>query len=123
MGSKTPTPAPAKPAPAAPKPSVGGAAIYKVQSGDTLSEIAAAHGVSTNDLAKWNNIKNVNQIQVGQVLSVRGTAASSAQYHKIVPGDTLSEIAVKYGTTVAKLKQLNGMSSDVIYAGKSLRVK
>lgn len=121
MGTKTP--APAKPAPAAPKPSVGGAAIYKVQSGDTLSEIAAAHGVSTNDLVKWNNIKNANQIQVGQVLSVRGTATNTAQTHKIVAGDTLSEIAVKYGTTVAKLKQLNGLKSDVIYAGKTLRVK
>lgn len=38
-------------------------------------------------------------------------------------GDTLSAIARRYGTTVAKIKQLNGLTSDRIQAGKKLRVK
>lgn len=37
--------------------------------------------------------------------------------HKVVSGDTLSGIAKKYGTTVEKIKSLNGLKSDLIKAG------
>ena len=41
----------------------------------------------------------------------------------IKSGQTLSEIARKHGTTVSKLKQLNGIKGTNIRAGKKLRVK
>ena len=41
----------------------------------------------------------------------------------IKKGQTLSEIAKRNGTTVAKLKQLNGIKGNNIQAGKKLRVK
>lgn len=41
---------------------------YTVRSGDTLSEIAAAWGVSVSDLAAYNGISNPNVINVGQVI-------------------------------------------------------
>ena len=41
----------------------------------------------------------------------------------IQPGDTLSGIAARYGTTVAELTRLNGISDpDRIYAGNTLKV-
>ena len=41
----------------------------------------------------------------------------------IQPGDTLSRIAQKYGTTVDALAKLNGISDpDKIYAGRTIRV-
>ena len=41
----------------------------------------------------------------------------------IQPGDTLSGIAQKYGTTVNALAKLNGISDpDKIYAGRTIRV-
>jgi murein DD-endopeptidase MepM/ murein hydrolase activator NlpD len=47
-----------------------------------------------------------------------------AAYHKIRPGDTLSGISAKYGTSVARICQLNGMSKNtVLHVGKSLRVR
>ena len=49
----------------------------------------------------------------------------SPQYitYVIQPGDTLSGIAQKYGTTVSALTQLNGISDpDKIYAGNTIRV-
>ncbi|PHN97478.1 hypothetical protein CSC81_09320 [Tenacibaculum discolor] len=42
--------------------------------------------------------------------------------YKIVSGDTLSKIAKKHNTTVAKIKADNGLSSDTIYVGKTLNI-
>ena len=46
----------------------------------------------------------------------------SASAYSIKKGDTLSAIARKHGTTVSKLKAANGMSSDSIREGKSLKI-
>jgi LysM repeat protein len=37
-------------------------------------------------------------------------------------GDTLYEIARSFGTTVAAIKQLNGLTSNVIRAGEVLLI-
>ena len=50
-------------------------------------------------------------------------STSSNDTHKIVYGDTLSGIAEKYNTTVAKLKEWNNLKSDRIDAGDVLKVK
>ena len=46
-----------------------------------------------------------------------------AQYHKVRSGDNLGSIARKYGTTVNKLKKLNGLHSTNIRAGQQLKVR
>ena len=43
-------------------------------------------------------------------------------YHKIRNGESLSTIAKKYHTTVTKLKELNGLNSNNIRAGQSIKV-
>lgn len=54
----------------------------------------------------------------------RGSSSSSgAVYYKIKPGDTLSQIARKYHTSVAAIKRLNGLRSDFIRDGKRIRVR
>lgn len=94
---------------------------YTVRSGDTLSEIAAAWGVSVDDLAAYNGIKNPNVINVGQVIKKPGSASSDT--YTVKKGDTLSEIAAAYGTTVDALVSLNGISNpDVINVGQVLKV-
>ena len=52
--------------------------------------------------------------------SSRHASSSSVTIRK---GQTLSEIAKRNGTTVAKLKKLNGIKGNNIQAGKKLRVK
>ena len=44
---------------------------YTIKRGDTLSAIARKHNTTVAALAKLNNIKNVNVINVGQVLKLR----------------------------------------------------
>lgn len=50
------------------------ATTYKVQKGDTLSEIAARFGTTVAKLVELNNIKNPNYIVIGQVIKLTGTA-------------------------------------------------
>jgi murein DD-endopeptidase MepM/ murein hydrolase activator NlpD len=43
---------------------------YRVQSGDTLTQIARKQGTSVSNLVRWNKLSNSNSIEVGQVLRV-----------------------------------------------------
>lgn len=44
---------------------------YTVKKGDTLTKISKKFGVSIEEIAKKNNIKNINLIKVGQVLKIK----------------------------------------------------
>lgn len=56
--------------------------------------------------------------------SVSSTVTSSPKYHKIRGGDTLGAIARKYGTSVSRLCQLNGIRpTTTLQIGKSLKVR
>lgn len=69
-------PAPAKPAPAPAKPQQDSSVTnYKVKSGDTLSYIGAAFGVSVSELKSLNGLSS-DFLSVGQVLKVKGTKGS-----------------------------------------------
>ena len=107
-----------------PTPTPGGDTYYTVVSGDTLSGIAARFGVTVAQLCSWNNISDPNKIYVGQRLIVkRGGGGSTAKYYTVVSGDTLSGIAVKFGTSVSQLCSWNNISDpNKIYVGQVLRV-
>ncbi|UCU86569.1 hypothetical protein J3U91_00699 [Oenococcus oeni] len=97
---------------------------YTVQSGDTLSAIAAKYGTTYQKLASLNGIGSPYLIILGEKLKLSGTTAGSAAYYKVVYGNTLSGIAEKYATTVVKLVSLNGLkNANYIYVGQTLRVK
>ena len=97
---------------------------YTVQSGDTLSEIAARYGTTVNELMSLNGISNPNLIYPGEVLRIRGNVSGSVATYTVQSGDTLSEIAARYGTTVNRLVSLNGISNlDLIYPGEVLRIR
>ena len=98
-----------------------------IQPGDTLSGIAQRYGTTVSALSVLNGISNPDLIYAGNTIRVPetgGSAGSGAQYYTIRPGDTLSGIAVKFGTTVSALSALNGISNpDLIYAGNTIRVR
>ena len=123
--------------------------VHKVKSGEYLGKIATKYRVSVNQIKKWNNLKS-NNIRVGQRLVIyrggkgpvstassssstaskgsttaasNGSSGSSASYHTVRSGDTLSGIATKYGTTVTRIKELNGLTSNNIKVGQKLKVK
>lgn len=57
-------------------------------------------------------------------LSTKQNQPQTAEYHKVVSGDTLSGIARRYGTTVTNLCTLNSISREtILQIGWRLRVK
>ncbi len=52
----------------------------------------------------------------------RPTATSSVVKYKVKPGDTLLEIAIKYGVSVQAIMKANGMKTDVIRIGDELTI-
>lgn len=104
------------------EPSTPEAVTYTVKRGDTLSGIAAMFGTTYQQLAAENGITNPNLIYPGQVLRIRG--GSQPLYYTVKRGDTLSEIAARYGTTYQRLAQLNGITNpNLIYAGQVIRIR
>jgi len=59
--------------------STSGSAFYRVQAGDTLTQIARRHGQSVADLVRWNRLASANRIAKGQLLRVKppGSAEGS----------------------------------------------
>ena len=55
--------------------------------------------------------------------SRRGRASRGGGFVTIQRGQTLSQIAKRNGTTVAKLRKLNGLKGNNIQAGKKIRVR
>lgn len=105
--------------------------IYTVRSGDTLSTIAGRYNVSVTKLRRLNRLSS-SRLQVGQRLEIpesdepkappKPVTASSPRTTEYVvrSGDTLSGIAGRYGTTVAKLRSANGMRSSRLSVGQRL---
>ncbi len=100
--------------------------LYKIERGDTLSEIAQEFNTTVSHLAQINNISNPNLIYAGEIITIsinRNNTAQDAISYTVKRGNTLSQIAREYNTTVAKLVQLNDIrNSDLIYVGQILRV-
>lgn len=102
--------------------------VLTVSAGQTLNKIAAQTGSSVNDIAKANNIKNVNLIFIGQRLTIpsgsnssNNTASSTASTYTVKPGDTLWHIATTHGLKLGELINLNNVNiNDIIYPGQVL---
>ncbi|MGB5824002.1 MAG: substrate-binding domain-containing protein [Proteocatella sp.] len=52
---------------------------YNVKSGDTLAKIGARYGITYQEIAKVNNIKNVNAIKTGQKLIIPDKKATASK--------------------------------------------
>lgn len=113
---------------AAPTPSRTG--VYIVQPGDTLGQIAEAHGMGLSVLRNLNDFGGRRtRIYPGQRITVSADAparasssASGPTSYRIRRGDTLSKIARRFGVTIADIRQWNEMSSDRIVAGDRLTI-
>lgn len=98
--------------------------IYTIKKGDTLSEIALEHDTTVISLVNLNNIQNPNLIYAGETIKIRTNKENSESFYTVKRGDTLSEIALKYNTTVDDLVKKNDiLNPNLIYVGDRIRIK
>lgn len=117
---------------------------HTVAAGDSLSGIAARYGVSSQRLMQYNNMRTTT-VKLGQTLKIPATGNHAAvttappsqpvvarssytppsvapRQHKVVAGDTLSAIAVRYGVTVSQLIKHNKMKNPTVKIGQTLKI-
>ncbi len=122
---------------------------YKVKRGDSLTSIAKKHRVSSDDLKEWNELTTA-KLTKGQQLIVaikrvdtkKATKKSSPakveivkkdmpkkeakikpRYYTVQQGDSLASIARAFTTTETKLKQLNELTTSLVYTGQKIKIQ
>lgn len=104
---------------------------YTVKRGDTLSEIALRYGTTVSEIVSLNNnISNPNLIFPGEefriitnTTNVDDVGDMNHTIYTVKRGDTLSELALKYGTTVQEIVRLNNIENpNLIFVGQRLRL-
>ncbi|MCK9276038.1 MAG: LysM peptidoglycan-binding domain-containing protein [Syntrophales bacterium] len=103
---------------------------YVVKRGDRLDEIAKRYGASTDYLMKINKLKSRDLIYIGQKLSIADGSSDgdfSSQGKKEIyivrKGDTVEDIAKRFGTTAEELVSSNSLKSrNLIFTGQQLKI-
>jgi len=103
--------------------------IHIVKKGENLSTICEKYSITISEITEWNKLKT-NHIFAGQKLYVapktepknnktgnnfdKKPIKSNKIIHTVKSGETLSAIAVKYNTTVQKIKKSNRLKNNTI---------
>lgn len=117
------------------EPEPQGATEYTVQKGDYFFSIARKFNVTAADIARANPGVDSTRLQIGQVLKIPAAGASDrvsaapgtgpsagTEIYTVKKGDTLTQIARRYGTTVEAVKEMNGLVTDRIIINQKLKV-
>jgi len=109
---------------------------YTVESGDTLWGLAKEYNVPFAALLEANGMTRDTQLRRGQEILVPSgygeidvsetetevEVVDGTTIYEVRRGDTLSEIAVRAGTSVSRIRSLNNMTGDRIRIGQRLIV-
>jgi len=90
---------------------------YKIEKGDTISELAKRFGLNQDTLLSVNNIKNSRLIQIGQHIKIPN---QDGILYTIKSGDSLSAICEKYSVDSEVVKTINNLTDETILAGSKL---
>jgi LysM repeat protein len=99
--------------------------FHIVRKGETLTDISEKYGIEVASLKEMNRLKK-DQIYPNMRLDLVAHSKSSTKgvkkFHLVKRGETLTDIAEKYGLEIDTLKGLNRMKKDKINAGMKLKV-
>ncbi len=105
-------------------PSSGNTINYTVQKNDTLEKIAIDFDMSVDEIKSLNGKKS-HLIYPGEELKVtpgREVVSARSMQYKVQRGDTLGKIAERFNVSLSRLKQANGLHSNLINVGQILRI-
>jgi|GEM_PF-1981832 len=69
--------------------------IHIVKPGESLSSIAARYGINMYALARYNGIRNINYLRIGQRLQIPGTTVAPAPVRRATPIPTRARFGYK----------------------------
>ena len=111
----------------------GNKITHIIRKGESLSFLADRYKVSVNELKNWNNLNGTRYIYPGQKIVVySGSTVAAVQtnqdtvpdgkiVHVVRKGETLSQIADRYGVGLSKVKAWNNLNdSRFIYPGQKI---
>lgn len=118
IGQNVPSPTPTPD----PSPGTGGSSFdYTVRSGDTLWLLANRFGTTVDAIKRLNGLSSDN-LQIGQVLKIPSVQSQQYFNYTVRSGDTLWLLANRFGTTVETIRQLNGLTGNMLRIGQVLRI-
>lgn len=102
-----------------------------IKRGDTLSALAVKYNTTVSELVKLNNIENANLIYAGESLLVPSNSLENSnsqnentEIYTVQTGDTLSDIAQRFNTTVSIIANDNNIQNiNLIYPGQKLQIR
>ena len=108
---------------------------HKVRKGETLSYLAKKYRVPLSVIMETNSLTKKHFLRIGQRLMIPSQNGSLSQprlsdsekkkvtFYTVKKGETLSQIASKFGTTVNQIKKLNGLKNPHhIKKGQRLKI-
>jgi lysozyme len=92
---------------------------HAVAAGDSFESIANKYGVTIRELVGANPqlLKSGDQLTIPVAVAIPAESStgsgstSTPRTHAVKPGDSLTSIAIKYGTTVAAIASLNNITN------------
>lgn len=90
---------------------------YVVRPGDSISSIAARHGVNLDTLISMNGITDARRIQAGARLRIPNI---SGIVHIVSRGESVGSVAARYSVASTAILDANDLGSSVIRPGQSL---
>jgi len=107
---------------------------HRVRRGETLSIIARKYRTRVRSIMRANNLHSSHYIVAGRLLKIpqrgykysrraakSGTVAG-ASGHTVKRGDSLWNIANRYGTTTKKIQELNNLQTTELHIGQVLKL-
>lgn len=100
---------------------------YQVKKGDSLYRIAKKFNTTVQQLKLLNNLKT-DDLQVGQILII-SDAFEPLKFpvfgieYIVEEDDDLYSIANRFNTTVNRLRQINGLESNMLHPGQKLIIE
>ncbi len=97
--------------------------IYTVRPGNTLFAIAQLYGTTAMDIARYNGIVYPYTIFPGQKLRIPVEEITPPKYYFVRPGDTMTNIARRYGIDINELLAINNLEDpNAIYPGQRIQL-
>ena len=103
--------------------------LHTIQSGENLHLIANKWGIEVNEIIYYNQIRNPNQIYIGDIIKIPLNqknnyvhSSNNNSFYKIAPGDNLWGLSKMWNVSIRRIMEYNNLSNaNLIRIGTILK--